>query len=212
MHSIIQFALLGLGTGAIYGLLAQGLVVVYRGSGVINFAHGAVAMASGYMYYELHIRLNYATPVALALVLVTGAVFGILVQLLVMRPMRNSSSLARMVATLALLTCLEAGASLIYGSTEIPVPNFLPNGYFELVKGTPLDYGDVAILIVALVATAILWFVYRYTQVGRVTQAVAEDPVAAATLGKSPNVVACVNWAVGCLLAAIGGCLLSPGN
>jgi ABC-type branched-subunit amino acid transport system ATPase component/branched-subunit amino acid ABC-type transport system permease component len=210
MHSIIQFALLGLGTGAIYGLLAQGLVVVYRGSGVINFAHGAVAMASGYMYYELHIRLNYATPVALALVLVTGAVFGVLVQLLVMRPMRNSSSLARMVATLALLTCLEAGASLIYGSTEIPVPTFLPNGYFELVKGAPLDYGDVAILIVALVATAILWFVYRYTQVGRVTQAVAEDPVAAATLGKSPNVVACVNWAVGCLLAAIGGCLISP--
>jgi sulfate-transporting ATPase len=210
MHAIIQFGLLGLGTGAIYGLLAQGLVVVYRGSGVINFAHGAVAMASGYMYYELHIRMNYATPLALALVLVTGAVFGVLVQLLVMRPMRNSSSLARMVATLALLTCLEAGASLIYGSTEIPLPNFLPNGYFQLVKGAPLDYSDVTILVVAIVVTAILWFVYRYTQLGRVTQAVAEDPVAAATLGKSPNVVACVNWAVGCLLAAIGGCLISP--
>ena len=210
MHAIIQFALLGLGTGAIYGLLAQGLVVVYRGSGVIDFAHGAVAMASGYMYYELHVRLNYATPLALVLVVVTSAVFGVLVQVLIMRPMRNSSSLSRMVATLALLTCLEATASLVYGSTEIPVPNILPNGFIDPVKGAPLSYGDVAILIVGVVLTTVLWFVYRYTQLGRITQAVAEDPVAAATLGKSPNVVASVNWAVGCVLAAIAGCLITP--
>ena len=210
MHVIIQFALLGLGTGVVYGLLAQGLVVVYRGSGVINFAHGAIAMASGYMYYQLHVRLNYAMPLALGLVVLTSAIFGVLIQILIMRPMRNSSSLSRMVATLALLTCLEAVASLIYGSTEISVPNFLPNGFFDPIKGAPLSYAEVVIFVVGVMLTAVLWFIYRYTQLGRVTQAVAEDPVAAATLGKSPNVVACVNWAVGCVLAAVAGCLISP--
>jgi sulfate-transporting ATPase len=210
MHALLQFGLLGLGTGAVFGLLAQGLVVVYRTSGVINFAHGAVAMASGYLYYELHVRQDWPTALALFAVVAVGAVFGVAVQLLVMQAMRNSSSLARMVATLALLTCLESGASVVFGSTHLPVPGFLPSGYFEPIAGAPLAYDQLATLIVGVVLTAALWFVYRYTQLGRLTQAVAEDPIAAATLGRSPNMMACINWAVGSMLAAIGGCLITP--
>src|SRR4030095_2036742 len=107
MHDILQFAILGLGAGAIYALVAQGVVLVYRGSGVLNFAQGAMAMTGAYVFYELSTNQGWGNwPAAIASVACL-ALLGVLVHQLVMRRLGTASPLARTIATLALLTILQ---------------------------------------------------------------------------------------------------------
>src|SRR6202166_3668158 len=103
MMQVIVFAILGLSSGAIYAMLAQGMVLIYRGSGILNFAQGAMAMVGGYAYYQLTVRNGF--PLALGLVVAVAfcAFLGGLIHLLVMRPMRTASALSRVIATLGVL-------------------------------------------------------------------------------------------------------------
>lgn len=92
---IVTFAALGLATGSLFGLLALGLVVIYRGSGIVNFAQGAMAMVGAYAYYEFSERLGWPTGAgAIASVAVCG-VMGALIQSVVLRSMTRSSALSR---------------------------------------------------------------------------------------------------------------------
>lgn len=93
MSTFIEFLILGLGAGALYGLLAQGLVVIYRGSSVINFSQGAIATVGGYAFYEL--RPHQPAWLSVVIGVLIAAVIGLAIQVLVMTPMlkRNSSPL-----------------------------------------------------------------------------------------------------------------------
>ena len=106
MTDLVRFALLGLGTGGIYALLGLGLVVIYRGSGVINFAQAWFALVGAYLVYRLQV-VGRARAVALAgRAVLACALLGVLVHFLVMRPLRTASPLARVIATLGVLTVL----------------------------------------------------------------------------------------------------------
>ena len=61
---VLRFALLGLGIGALYALASQGLLVIYRGSGVLNFAQGAIGMVGAYLYWEMKVERGLPSPVA----------------------------------------------------------------------------------------------------------------------------------------------------
>ena len=89
-----RFALLGLGTGALYALCAQGLVLVYRASGVVNFAQSGFVLLGGYAFYELREVRGLSAPIAVTGAIVVGALAGLLVHVLIMRPMHASSPIA----------------------------------------------------------------------------------------------------------------------
>ena len=89
MSTFIEFALVGLGTGGLYALLGQGIVLIYRASGVINFAQGAMAALGGYFFYELNANHGWGWVSALIAAGVVGAVLGAAIQLAVMRPLRG---------------------------------------------------------------------------------------------------------------------------
>src|ERR1700722_13774635 len=111
---LLAYTLAGLGLGAVYGLLGSGLVLIYRGSGVLNFAQGAFAMVGAYTFWQLHDKDHWAyTPAFLAAV-VFVALLGAVTHLLVMRQLRYASPLSRLIATLGILTLLEGIASIIY--------------------------------------------------------------------------------------------------
>ena len=116
---VVRFAVLGLGAGGVYALTAQGVVLIYRGSGVVNFAQGAIGMIGAYVVYLSH-EDGVATPVALALGVGLGAAIGAATHLLVMRPLRHAPAVSRLVATLGILTvCLALGEQL-WGHTPAP--------------------------------------------------------------------------------------------
>ena len=228
MNEFLQFALLGVGFGALYALAAQGVVLIYRGSGTINFAQGAMGMIGAFVYYSLHYHpagVGTGVPTArwgfwptLAVGVATSALLGLLTYVLVMRPLRNASPLARLVGTLGVLVILTSlaatGPSIAglfdWGSSPISLPSFYPLHVFDFGGGVVLSHGSAIVLAVTAGLTLVLWLVYRLTTFGIATTAVAENQRAASALGWSPDVIAGVNWALGAGLAGLAGVLIIP--
>src|ERR1700691_694342 len=100
MHIELEFATLGFFAGALIALLALGIVVIHRGSAVVNFAQGAFAMVAAYIFYALHIshHVNYCLSAAIAIV--AAGLLGALSHLIVMRPLRDAPPVSRVMATL----------------------------------------------------------------------------------------------------------------
>jgi ABC-type branched-subunit amino acid transport system ATPase component/branched-subunit amino acid ABC-type transport system permease component len=207
---IVRYAVLGLGIGALYALIAAGLVTVYRGSGIVNFAQGAFVMFAGYLDYELTTAAGLNFWPATILTVAATALLGALVQLVVLRPMRNSSPLTRVVATLGVLITLQAAAALHYGYQSISVASYLPTRSVDILPGVPIGLNDVIIFVIGLVVTVALWAVYRFSPFGRLTSAVAENQRATASLGRSPDTIAVTNWMIGAGLAGLAGVLIAP--
>ena len=207
---VFTYALLGLGLGAMYSLASQGLVLIYRGSGVLNFAQGAIGMVGAYVEWE--IAVQHGLPFGLALVcgVVASALLGAATHLLVMRQLRRASPLARIVATLGVLITLQAAVIVKYGSTVKFIPSALPTHVINLGDGVKVSTDRLYLLLIAAVLTVVLWALYKYTRFGLGTSAVAENQRAAATLGWSPDVIATVNWTLGSALAGLAAILISP--
>jgi ABC-type branched-subunit amino acid transport system ATPase component/branched-subunit amino acid ABC-type transport system permease component len=205
----IQFVAFGLGAGGLYALAGVGLVLVYRGSGVVNFAQAAVGMVGAYGFYEARVVHDMPAFVALPFGLGVSGAAGALFYLVVMRRMRGSSMLARIVATLALLVLLRAAAILKYGPETRVVPSMVPDGPLRMGSITVAE-DRIWIFGIVVVLTAVLWAVYRYTTFGVATTAVAENPRAAAALAVSPDVIATANWAIGSALGGLAVIMLTP--
>ncbi|MCW2967307.1 MAG: transporter related protein, partial [Solirubrobacteraceae bacterium] len=208
---IIRFALLGLASGAIYAVLAQGLVLVYRGSGLLNFAQGAMAMVGAYVYYELSVRVDLPRSVGLLGAIVACGALGALIHLVILKPMHRSSPLSRVIATLGVLISLQSAAFIIYGQDPRPLQSLLPTRTVDVFSDElTIGLDRILIFAIGIVLTIVLTVVYRRTGFGRVTTAVAENHVTAASLGHSPDRTAVINWALGSALAGVAGVLIAP--
>src|SRR5260221_5486475 len=204
----VRFLVLGLGLGAMYALAGQGIVVIYRGSGVINFALGAIGTAAAYFAWELQ---NAGWPYGWAFVagVALSAVLGVAVQLLVMRPLRRASSLVRLVATLGVLVVLQALLTLRYDGNVALVSSPLPTTLLRPFGGNVVINEDrLWLLTIAILVTTLLWLVYRWTNFGRATTAVAENQRAASSRGWAADLIAIGNWALGCALAGASAVLV----
>ncbi|MGY1503480.1 ABC transporter permease subunit [Streptomyces sp. QTS52] len=209
MDDILRFALLGLGLGALYTLTAHGIVLVYRGSGVLNFAHGAIGMAGAYVQWELAVQHGVPYWPAVVCGVLASALLGVLTHLLVLRPLRRASTLARLVGTLAVFIVLTAIAVKRYGDSLQLVPGKLPTKLLT-IAGATVTEDRVWLLAIAVAVTALLHLLYKHTLFGLGTTAVAENEGAAASLGWSPDLIATGNWALGSALAGLTGILIVP--
>src|SRR5438105_12632805 len=116
-EKLFVFLTIGLSVSAIYAISATGLVVTYVTTGVFNFAHGAIGMFLAFVYWELRVHQGWPTPVALAVtLLVIGPAIGVLLDVLVMRPLLKGASVAtKLVVTVALLLAFQGAAVAIWG-------------------------------------------------------------------------------------------------
>jgi branched-chain amino acid transport system permease protein len=232
MTQHLQFLLLGLGGGAIVAALAVGLLITYRASGVVNFAHAALGMWVAYTYLELRQRGELILPIiglpdrvqivpdgyrptwatALVISLALAAVYGLVVYLLVFRPLRHAPALANVVASLGLFLYLLAIADLRVGGQGAAVTrpeNLLPDDVIGVLGvDLPADRLWLAGLVVA--ATLGLAAVYRFTRFGLATRAAAESEKGAVLLGYSPERLAAVNWMLAVVLAGAAVILIAP--
>ncbi len=209
MTNFLQFAILGLGLSAIYSLIASGIVLTYRGAGVVNFAQGAFALVGAIVYSGMHSAGVSAVP-AILLAVLAGAMLGFLTQALVMRPLAQASALTRLIATLALLIIIESAANLHYnGLYNSQVPSFLPTSTFHFL-GLQWESDDVILFGIAACLTLGLWLLQSRTRLGLATRAAAENETAVAALGWSPNRLAGASWVLGGALAGLAGALISP--
>ncbi|MDX6626147.1 MAG: hypothetical protein QOE56_1136, partial [Solirubrobacterales bacterium] len=210
MEEVIRFALLGLGIGATYALASQGLIIIYRGSGVLNFALGAIGMAGAYVWWELTTNQGWSFFPGLIAGVLAAALIGALVHLLIMRPLRHAAPLVRVIATLGVLITIQSIAILRYTATSKFVPSDLPTDIVHIHNTIVISADRLILLGIAVALTAGLWLFYRYTRFGLSTAAVAESERSASALGLSPNTIAALNWALGCGLAGLAAILIVP--
>lgn len=209
MTTVIQFAVLGLGIGTAYTLLAQGLLTIYRGSGVINFAHGAVAMFAAYIYWQFRSVWEWGLVPSLLMTVALAALLGVATYHLVMRPLGRASALARVISTLGLFMLLQGAALLIWGPFPKTLDSDLPTDLIS-VAGVSIGLDRILLLAIAVILTAAMWAVSRYSPIGLAIRANADNPRAAATLGWSPHLLGGLTWGLGWGLAAISGILVAP--
>src|SRR5579884_219901 len=156
MQNVLLFGALGLGEGALIASLALAVVVFYRGSGVINLSTGAIAMVAGFLFYCFgNGRFGFSTawPISLVLTLACVTVLGTAVEALVFRPLRNSSPLAKLAASLGLMLVAQTVLSLIFGSSSLSPKSILPSGTVHLLGAViPLDRFLLTGFVIALAA------------------------------------------------------------
>lgn len=209
MSQILVFVVLGLGSGALIAGMATGLVVMYRGSGIINLAMGAQAMVAGYAFWGLRtgtFGFTVGTWVAGILAVATVVALGALMEVLAFRWLRTAAPLAKLVASLGILLFLTSGFTLLFGAEPVDEPSVLPGGTVSVV-GTNVPEAGLVVAGAALAVALVLTVVYRYTRFGLATRAAAENEVSATLAGLSPNNLAMANTMLSCVVVGILGVL-----
>jgi branched-chain amino acid transport system permease protein len=205
MGFFFEVLVAGLAVGVMYALVAIGFVLIYKTSGVLNFAQGAMLLFAALTFVSLHER---GMPFALAL-LVTLAVMvllGIAIEKFVLRPMVNQPPITLFMVTLGLSYIIEGGAELIWG-TQV-------HGLDLGIQDTPMQIAGVLVSRfdlfcagVAAVMVALLTVLFRYTRTGLAFRAAAEDQYAALNTGlRLPRIWAAV-WATAGVVALVAGLL-----
>ena len=209
MDAILLQILFALGSGALIAGLAVGIVVTYRGSGVINIAIGGYAMIAGYAFWALDTgQLGFTIskwPALVGALLFVMAV-SVAFELIVFQPLRNSPPLAKLVASLGILLTMQASMLLAFGTLPQPEPVVLPQSVVKMLGAVvPVNRFIIAGIVIA--ATAVLTAVYRWTGFGLATRAASENEVSGMLRGLSPRRLAIANALIAALLAGVVGIL-----
>jgi branched-chain amino acid transport system permease protein len=201
LQQILLFTLLGLGSGALIAGIALGVVLTYRGSGIINLATGGMAMFAGYAFWALTTDLLHLSTVpALLISLLIMLALGAAIELVAFRPLRTAPPLAKLVSSLGVLLVLQASMLLAFGTTEQPEPNVLPQNTVKLL-GAVIPIDRFILTGIVIVVAAALAALYRFTRFGLATRAASENEVVAMLGGLSPNRLSMVNTLLASVIA-----------
>ena len=210
MKHLVQYILDGLSTGSIYALIALGLVVVYRGTGHINFAQGEMALFSTLVTWWLHdngVSLLLAIAISAALSFVGGA----LIEVGLMRPASRRSAFAPVVIAIGLFQGLNSLSGLLFPKSGqgLPFPSLFPNkpDDFVSILGAAWRVERIGVFVVVLVITVLLFALFQKTKIGLAMRTVANDPASAKLVGVPTNRILMFSWALAALIGAIGGAL-----
>jgi branched-chain amino acid transport system permease protein len=208
MQTFVQLTVTGLANGAILALAAVGFVIIYKATGVINFAQGEFLLIGAYTVFAgiAMFELHWAVAVLIALGL--AVLLGVGTERLVLRPMIGESAVAVIMVTIGLASVLGAAVQFTFGTTPRRMPAFIPTGTVD-VAGVALPVARLfAIGLAAVVLFAVTAF-FRRSRHGIAMRAVADDQQAALTMGISVRRVFAMAWALAAVSAVVGGLLVA---
>jgi branched-chain amino acid transport system permease protein len=213
LDRFLQYFFNGLSFGSMYALLALGLVIVYRGSGHLNFAQGEMAMISAFFawWYSGHMNIWLAVLLAAC----TAFVLGALVERVIIRPIGHRSPFAVVVAAIALFLGLNSLAPFAWRVTNPqPFEPLFPNDPDDFVRigGAVWRYERIGILVVMAVLSVLLYLLFQKTKLGLSMRAVASNPESAPLVGIKTGQVLMVSWGLASFVGAIGGCMVATVN
>jgi branched-subunit amino acid ABC-type transport system permease component len=212
MHLFLTYTIFGLVLGGVYGIAASGLVLTYNTSGIFNFAHGAEAMLGAFVYWDVRYDLHWPAPLALIVVVgIFGPVMGGLLYVGIMRGLRNTAEVTKIVVTVALML------GMLYLSQWIwnPVTPRTDQQFFGPRSNVHIFGAEVSvhelIALGAAVAIAVgLRLLFYRTRVGVAMRGIVDDPNLLQLNGHNPDRLAALSWAMGAFLAVLAGVLVTP--
>lgn len=223
MEKFLQFLFDGLSRGSIYALLALGLVIIFRGTGHLNFAQGEMAMVSAFLAWYLGPepggRPAYGPELPFWLAVLIAAciafVFAAVIERTIIRPIGHRSLFAVGVAAIALFLGLNSLAPFVWKYTNPePVPSLFPDepGDFVRIGGAEWRVHAIGVLLVTMAVAALLAVLFQRTKLGLAMRAVASNPDTAPLVGIKTGRVLMVSWGLAAFVGAIGGALVASQN
>jgi branched-chain amino acid transport system permease protein len=213
-EEFLTAVLVGMSYGSIYALLAVGLVLTYKTSGVFNIAYGAQAFVSAAVYYDLHVRHRWPIPIALLIsVFIVAPLLGLVLYRALFRWIGNASPTAKLVTALALLVAIPQIVKLWFGQNPATgTQGIVPKGdiSYNPFGDVFLSRDDIATIVVTIIAVVALTLLFRYTALGLRMRAVVESARLTELAGVSADRTSSLSWMLCSLLAGLAGVLLSP--
>ncbi|MFX4260851.1 branched-chain amino acid ABC transporter permease [Pelotomaculum propionicicum] len=198
----------GLSLGAIYALIALGYTMVYGIIKLINFAHGDIMMVGAFVGYFSLTLFGTNIFVAMIAAMLTCAVFGVLIEKIAYRPLRNSTRIAALITAIGVSLFLEYIAIFLLGPSQkvFPASAFPIKAY--TVGGLSILNKDVFVFVSAVVLMLVLQYIIKYTKTGKAMRAVSLDRDAAVLMGISVDKTISITFAIGSALAAAAGVMV----
>lgn len=204
---IFQQIVNGLSLGSIYALIALGYTMVYGIVKLINFAHGDVMMVGAYAGWYATTVLHLSFLPALLFAMISCAILGVVIERIAYKPLRNATRIAALITAIGVSLFLEYGGMLVVTAQVRTYPPVFPETIYN-VDGVMFKYGDIVMIVTALVLMALLHFTVQYTKMGKAMRAVSFDKDAALLMGINTNNIISFTFAIGSALAAAAGVLL----
>jgi len=208
MERFIQVLVDGWATGSLYGALAVAVVLIYRTTGIVNFAQGELAMFSTFIAWGL---MQAGLPLGLAVLATLALSFlgGMLIERVIIRPVEGGEVLTLVIVTLGLYILVNSLAGWIWGFGNRAFPSLFGDGSFD-VAGAAVPYESLGIVVVLIALVAILFAVFQRTKVGLAMRAVAMNPESSRLHGISVGRTLMIGWGVAALVGALAGVLIAP--
>jgi branched-chain amino acid transport system permease protein len=197
----------GLALGSIYGLVALGFAVVFKATEVFNFAQGMLAVCGAYFAVTAISILQLPFPLAILFMVTASAILGGAIHITLIQPLSGRSMLAVIMVTIALAIVLRALIEIVYGPQGRTLDTPLPNGVIRLGQ-LRISELHLTAALVSWACMAIFGAFFRYTSVGLLMRATADGHEAAVVSGVNVNAMNRLAWAIGSVLAAVGGLFL----
>jgi branched-chain amino acid transport system permease protein len=210
MTFYLQLAVAGIAVGSVYALIAIGIVLIYKCSGVVNFAQGAFVMLGAYFTFALT-RLGLAPVVAVIGAMLAMALVGMLTERLVLRPMMKAPVVAIMAVTLGILILTRAVCLAIWGPDQIAFTKLFPDGAIDIFN-VFITYNYLAAAILSVFLSLAFLAFYQFTSIGLKQRCAADNTRAALAIGIHTGNQNSLAWSMSAALAGLGGTLLATLN
>jgi branched-chain amino acid transport system permease protein len=208
MAGFVQQVVEGLGAGAIYASLALALVLIYRFTGIVNFAQGEMAMFSAYIAWQFtHAGLSFW--LALPLTVVISFAGGVVVERVLIRPVEGAPELTLVIVTVGLFIFVNAAAGFIWSFMIKDFPSPFPSGALR-AGGVGIAYSTVGILAVVGLVMVLLYLLFQHTKIGLAMRAVASNPASARLVGIRVGWILALGWGLAAAVGAVSGTLVAP--
>ncbi|WP_338452731.1 branched-chain amino acid ABC transporter permease [Niallia oryzisoli] len=205
----MQIIVSGLIVGCIYALAALGLVLIYKTTEVVNFAHGEMAMLSTFISFVFLTNFGYSYLVSLILALIFAAISGLFVYLVFMKKVQSAPHLNQVVLTLGLFMVFNGIAGIIWGYKPASFPEAVNGDSFQ-VGGVHISANELFVAGITFALMLLFFIFFRFSKLGLAMRACSQDMMASQLMGIKVSVVFMGAWAVGTILGGIAGIMTAP--
>ena len=205
---LAQQIVIGLASGGVWATLAVALVLIYRSTGVVNFAQGEMAMFSTFIAWSL-VHHGFSYWAAFFVTVALSFLGGVAIERVVIKPVERAPVLTVVIVTLGLFFLVSGAARWIWSPEVRSLPNAFSTRPID-VAGVAFSIQDLGTIAVSLGAVALLWVFFRFTKLGLASRAASVDPDATRLVGVRVSWLLALGWGLAAAMGAVSGMLTAP--
>ena len=208
---LFQLLLNGLIVGTLYGVVAMCFVLIYKSTQIVNFAQGEFLLIGAWVCYAFLVEMHMPFWLGFIFTLLFMMAFGIILQMVVLRPMIGEPIISVIMVTIGLSIFFQAATKWIFGATTATYPQVFETRSVNLM-GMQIETAYIMSFVISLVIMAAFYWFFKYSKLGLAMRATAFDQQVAQSLGISVKTVFAMSWAISALVSGVAGIVIGMVN